>query len=987
MADETIVTRYIVEGDEALEDSIRLRQITEEVKKELIAAKQEGKSSFADIAAAMKLAVQAGVEYRKEVDAIKASFQEFKKTTIDPKAISAAQEEMKEQIAEVRKEWRMTVEATRTAIREIVTAEKQAAKEIEQTEKGKAKLRNDAMREYVRITRQGYGVMSQAAKTYGMEIDQIKQKIVAVAKAQGVSFNEAAQSLKGFNVQDINVALGELNSQVKTTDEGLKIFGRTIKGVGDIANLVFGTILGVGAIQVLQRVVQWITQSTQGAIEFSQSVFRLEVSTRALRRAGIDVTFKSAAKQAEELGKKFGVFTQKELIGGISNIQLLTRNFGFTEKQMGQVAEASATLAVLLGDDLNEAARKMALFMSSGYAESMQRAGLAVNRRVVEEKAHALGIRKSYLELTEQERAYAALQVILEQVNPLTEDAVDFQDTLAGKIRAANAEIQNQQDILGTKLLPFNILWKKALVALVSVFSDVISGLERFSISLWKGVIKPIAAATLVFGRWKEGIIKDMDDIQKAITDAFNIVDEELEKAMIFDKFRLEDLKVFDDKEPLGDTGNAEKQAEQVKQIFMDMVDEIDKAMEDLKSRQDALARDLARDMERMSRDNTRNIQDIWSKFFRRMEDIQTRYQQRIADAQSKYERQVEDEQRKFALRREQIQEKQRERLLKIERDYQERLRRLREDFLFSLEDAIRERDAREVLQLVRRFKLEKDRAKRERDNRMKELKEQGTAEMRELARQQAERMAQLKRELEERIRSIALARAREREDAKLARERALADEAEDYRIRKEEREIRHKEQMAEAEARYNERLEKLAKALSEEYDITEEMAGKIRDLLMKEYGPGGTAEQMYGYLIGIIQTATAAIAESIARISQAYRSIPTVKYTGAPGLEGTTTPVVKYTGDTSFQEGGTLVATKPTMAMFGEVPEVVTFTPINRIGTNEGKVFGGTLPASARRDGKIRLEILLSSGLEANIIDNTLSQAAVIVEKAMGLR
>jgi len=984
MADETIVTRYIVEGDEALEDSEKLRQITEEVKKELAAARDEGKSMFSDIATAMKLAVQAGAEYRKEIEAIKEDFQEFKKTTIDPTAIAAAQERMKEQIAEVRKEWRMTVEATKIAINEITTAEKQSVKIIQQIERQKDKTRRDAMREYVRITRQGYGVMSQAAKTYGMEIDKIKQKIVAMAKAQGVSFNEAAQSLKGFNVQDINVALRELDGQTKETSEGFRLFGREIRGVGDIAGLVFGTILGVSAIQVLQNIVQWLTQSTQGAIEFAQSIFRLEVSTRALRRAGIDVTFKSAAKQAEELGKKFGVFTQKELIGGISNIQLLTRNFNFTEEQMKQVAEASATLAVLLGDDLNEAARKMALFMSSGYAESMQRAGLAVNRRVVEEKAHALGIRKSYLELTEQERAFAALQVVLEQVNPLTEDAVKFQESLAGQVRETTAELQTQQDVLGTKLLPLKVAWTKIIVELVEAYSWLVLQIERVGISLRTYIMGPVNAIVDLYKAWEEGTLR-LANVSNIVADAINRTKEELmELAQFVGKEDiLEGLRVFDDELPLGDISNVEEQAEQVKQIVMDMIDEIDKAMEDLKSRQDALARDLARDMERMSRDNTRNIQDIWSKFFRRMEDIQTRYQQRIADAQSKYERQVEDEQRKFALRREQIQEKQRERLLKIERDYQERLRRLREDFLFSLEDAIRERDAREVLQLVRRFKLEKDRAKRERDNRMKELKEQGTAEMRELARQQAERMAQLKRELDERIRSIALARAREREDAKLARERALADEAEEYRIRKKEREIRHKEQMDEAEARYNERLEKLAEALSEEYDITEEMAGKIRDLLMREYGPGGTAEQIYNYLIGIIQNAAAAISESIARISQAYRSIPTVKYTGAPGLEGTTTPTVKYTGDT-YQEGGTLVATKPTIAMFGEVPEVVTFTPINRIGTNEGKVFGGTLPASARRDGKIRLEILLSPGLEAEIVDNSLGQLADIIERVL---
>jgi len=33
-----------------------------------------------------------------------------------------------------------------------------------------------------------------------------------------------------------------------------------------------------------------------------------------------------------------------------------------------------------------------------------------------------------------------------------------------------------------------------------------------------------------------------------------------------------------------------------------------------------------------------------------------------------------------------------------------------------------------------------------------------------------------------------------------------------------------------------------------------------------------------------------------------------------------------------SFQHGGTVIARKPTVALFGEVPEMATFTPLNQM-------------------------------------------------------
>jgi hypothetical protein len=76
--------------------------------------------------------------------------------------------------------------------------------------------------------------------------------------------------------------------------------------------------------------------------------------------------------------------------------------------------------------------------------------------------------------------------------------------------------------------------------------------------------------------------------------------------------------------------------------------------------------------------------------------------------------------------------------------------------------------------------------------------------------------------------------------------------------------------------------------------------------------------------------------------------------------------------------EGGTIIARKPTVAVFGEAgPEMAQFTPLNRLGANAPAQIKPMDIDQMTRDGRIRLEMLLSPDLEARIVDNTLGEIA----------
>ena len=74
---------------------------------------------------------------------------------------------------------------------------------------------------------------------------------------------------------------------------------------------------------------------------------------------------------------------------------------------------------------------------------------------------------------------------------------------------------------------------------------------------------------------------------------------------------------------------------------------------------------------------------------------------------------------------------------------------------MFDLEDALRERDARQVLRLIRRFNLEKDRLNREKNQEAEERRTSHRDELRDLDAQRRERIRILNEELAFRIAQI----------------------------------------------------------------------------------------------------------------------------------------------------------------------------------------------------------------------------------------
>ena len=156
---------------------------------------------------------------------------------------------------------------------------------------------------------------------------------------------------------------------------------------------------------------------------------------------------------------------------------------------------------------------------------------------------------------------------------------------------------------------------------------------------------------------------------------------------------------------------------------------------------------------------------------------INTKEAQRIADAIADNTFRVSEVIKKAQFRKEDAERKYRERELKAERKFQEKLRQLRENFLLNLEDAVRERDARQIIRLIRQFNLRRTQMVREEKLNKVDREGQFQEELRQIERQKEERLRQLAIEHQRRLESIAQQADRERAQARIDAERRKEEE------------------------------------------------------------------------------------------------------------------------------------------------------------------------------------------------------------------
>jgi len=271
--------------------------------------------------------------------------------------------------------------------------------------------------------------------------------------------------------------------------------------------------------------------------------------------------------------------------------------------------------------------------------------------------------------------------------------------------------------------------------------------------------------------------------------------------------------------------------------------------------------------------------------------------------------------------------------------DHLNALRQLRQQYLDTIDDAVKNRDARALVDAKKRFQqeqqeqesafsTEQQRRREDQDLRLQEIREQEQRRAQEIMDAQAEELANLAEHESEKRAEIEksyqeqLLKAEEsyQEAAQKAQdnydnESQKAQERRDEQLQKEQESYeKEKEQL---EGQIDERLEQIAKGLADQEDITDEEAAKILETFAKYFGREGEIDKLM---------------EDFANRRRAKLEIQ-VAFDAGGDLPTGPLPNDPNTPIPSFATGGTMIATRPTLAQFGEVPEMVQFTPLSKIG------------------------------------------------------
>jgi|WetSurMetagenome_2_1015567.scaffolds.fasta_scaffold00049_93 hypothetical protein len=750
------------------------------------------------------------------------------------------------------------------------------------------------------------------------------------------------------------------NVAKKTGLEGY--FSKWTSGLTDfgaIAEGVFGGIIGVTAVQAVQKLfemlISYLSEAAQMALVFEKSMTSMELGIRAMQRNGLDISMEGFYEEIDRVQKKFKIFSEVDVIQGSSVFVNNMREMGVSVEQLSTVMDISGKIAILSGKSYEETATVINRAVVTGYARTLNSVmkGTVVTERLAQKEAERLGILdKTYSQMSAQERTMVVISLLSREIAKYGTDIEDVTEKDVYELTESQQILEKQKTLLGESILP---IWNYILKIITTIVTELSASLG-FIIGLFSTIIQLAEVAEkFIEGFLTTGTIEGAaeaanakwEELKKTIMDTLNaalrfftlgalgnqitpgMVDvPESEKGKYAEDDS--DLVTQEEKDSAEERLSIEKSyAESSVKIEEDRVDKIEDAAIDLARKLEDIDRDLARDLEKAAR-----------KLEFDLDSINIDAANRKAEAQRKYaEKELEAAQR-----------------------LQDQLRELREKAIFDLEESLRRGDIRQARLILRQYRFDKKQLNEKANNASRDRAQEYAAELADIERQREqrrkERLIEYAQQLDDMNRQAAYAR----EDANRAYKQKLADI-----------ELWNRREIEANRAKYEQELRDLQAKLNAEIAMEQKAADTITAIHAAEAHVGvvpnsGTTAQERADATGYTRGLNGA--NNTNSIVLGGGSVPT---TGSASVGDWISNVLQSIfGAFGFAKGGTVVASKPTVAMFGEAgTEMATFTPISQMGRNQGNVGGS---------GKLALEILLSPDLQARIIQNTLTEMGNII-------
>jgi methyl-accepting chemotaxis protein len=821
--------------------------------------------------------------------------------------------------------------------------------------------------------------LGEVAAEFVIAEEQV-EKVVDAFREMGIEIPNALQRDKIRNyvreLVRLDDGMGNVQQEADNFTDGLIEQGRQSQSLrGFLSQLtggfqVFGVNLGsvVGGLgaaasavlflkEVIGGAIQFIKESTQVALAFAEANRDLAAAIRVNTVAGSDNTrtFQEWEQTIDQVARS----TREGLQVATEIVTIALRELGAgTELADDQIAELTVTGTKFLdiyGVQLPQGINQLTRFISSGLAdEGLARLGLELGKVDQETKAWELNLGRNLDALTETQREAVRYALILEQMEERTQAVGESQDTFADTLDDLAEDSERASKTLGTFFVPIQVAFETVVVRIKQGFAGLVGFLVA-GVAAWLAIIKGLfagigAAAEALFTAIEERSIDALRDVPNRFKEAF--------QTTVVDDFRRSiDLIT-------GDMAQYSQAADDAAGATEGLGDAIEVTKEQIDAFVQA-AQKFADGMDKIAR----KLQD-------RLTDIATTFRQRRAREEAELQRDLRDIDRDAAIDRiEAIREFQIAEI-RLREDFQKDIRQLEERFILDLEDAVRDRDARRVLQLQRRFNLEKKSRTEDFNLRNKRLKEDFQFELQEIEFQRQRRRQERILEFQEEMADLAVQQQQREEQARLNAQR-------------QEREL-----LAQIKAR----LEMLAAAAEEELGIEREKLDMLLAALIDVYGEDGPWVQWHEAAVKTVATAAEGIAaqeqaivDNLIRTEGAIRQHLIFLQQAAQAEAQTLGALAGFAAGTATgggggggggvftprQRGGSFFATGPATMRIGEGrPERVDVTPLSQATGRPSAGFGG-----GQQDRmQIDLNVEASEMLVVEVADQTMSELADVV-------
>jgi len=734
------------------------------------------------------------------------------------------------------------------------------------------------------------------------------------ALAQGVSdvegfSDQVSDALDGAGFKESSGQVDDFSESVGSASENATTLGAVVGRAGGELK-AFGTQLlaGITILKAFQAVSGFLAESERLAIGAAGASLRFESQIISLQQTQGQAagTIAEYNEFVDELARKYGLVASS--VKDASAIILQAGSaLGLTRDQITRTIESATIFSQATGKDLPQALEALNYFLQYGTTRGLKTLG--VNLAAVQ-----AAVGKTFAEMSQTDRI-EALNVILAQMAGFSDTLAQANENLSQKQQRVNAEMVTAKEAFGEAFAAIGILVKQTTTLIIQRLIPAFQGIVG-AVALLEAAVETVVRRTILAWKTLGDVLAGDIGIEEA-------------NARLREAFSTDFVTIL--------TRNMQTISGELNHLN-DNFGETGDAAGEMSSEVRAAMNDISQAIEEGIQGWDVGLGKAQQSFRGAVAGILLDDQRARFDAEVNLNRDLRDidasasEDRIKTIMQAQVDEK------RLREDFQRQLRDLETKYLFELEDAVRERDARQVLLLMRRFNLEKNAATDDFNTKQKRLREDTKFELAEI----------------ERRRQIA------RQQRIIAYQEELADLDLQKRRKFEDAQRNYQNELRDLNESIKRRLDLLFAGFVAEGRLTSEALAGIYSQYRAYLGPGGLIEGLYRYFASVVSQGVVALPGS-----DNY----------APGRQPVGGTIISGGGGNPqrmYQRGGDFIATSPTSLMVGERPERVSISPLS------GGMAGGMAGEGQR--AKIDLNVTLDSGLEAKLVDRAMNETAEVV-------